>query len=289
VAAGKVTASFRRGKKMEDAVRRAAELIAQADSLIITAGAGMGIDSGLPDFRGPGGFWAVYPALARSALRFEDIANPLAFATRPRTAWGFYGHRLNLDRATTPHQGFQILCRIADTLPFGAFVFTSNVDGHFAKAGFPEHRIVECHGSIHHLQCSGGCMGHIWPAEDFVPAIDEANCELLSELPTCRRCGCVARPNILMFGDWGWCSDRSERQQQHYRAWRHGVERPLVIELGAGEAIPTARRFGESQLCPLVRINPSDHEVRTSNGIAMACGALAGLQAIEAMLDEWRD
>ena len=43
--------------------RRCAELIGQADGLLITAGAGMGIDSGLPDFRGPGGFWRVYPAL----------------------------------------------------------------------------------------------------------------------------------------------------------------------------------------------------------------------------------
>ena len=45
------------------AAERAAALLMQADSLIITAGAGMGIDSGLPDFRGPGGFWGVYPAL----------------------------------------------------------------------------------------------------------------------------------------------------------------------------------------------------------------------------------
>ena len=44
----------------------AAKLIASADGLLITAGAGMGVDSGLPDFRGNEGFWKAYPALAHS-------------------------------------------------------------------------------------------------------------------------------------------------------------------------------------------------------------------------------
>ena len=43
-------------------VRRAAEAIAVGDALLITAGAGMGVDSGLPDFRGPEGFWNAYRA-----------------------------------------------------------------------------------------------------------------------------------------------------------------------------------------------------------------------------------
>ena len=42
----------------------AAELIEQADAIVIAAGAGMGVDSGLPDFRGNEGFWKAYPALA---------------------------------------------------------------------------------------------------------------------------------------------------------------------------------------------------------------------------------
>lgn len=41
---------------------RCAELIGQAEGLLITAGAGMGMDAGLPDFSGPSGFWRVYPA-----------------------------------------------------------------------------------------------------------------------------------------------------------------------------------------------------------------------------------
>jgi len=144
--------------------QRCAALIGQAGGLLVTAGAGMGVDSGLPDFRGPQGFWRAYPALGRQRVAFEQIANPAAFAANPQRAWGFYAHRLNLYRRTVPHEGFQILRRIGERLPQGAFVFTSNVDGQFQKAGFPEARIDECHGSIHHLQCMDGCRKRCAPS-----------------------------------------------------------------------------------------------------------------------------
>ena len=67
-------------------LKRAAELIAGADALVIAAGAGMGIDSGLPDFRGDGGFWKAYPALAEAKIDFMAIANPRAFEDTPSLA-----------------------------------------------------------------------------------------------------------------------------------------------------------------------------------------------------------
>ena len=75
---------------------RAAEAIQEAKHLYITAGAGMGVDSGLPDFRGDEGFWRAYPALR--GYPFQQMANPRWFVEDPTRAWGFYGHRLNLYR-----------------------------------------------------------------------------------------------------------------------------------------------------------------------------------------------
>ncbi len=182
--------------------RRCAELIAQADGLLLTAGAGFGVDSGLPDFRGTQGFWRAYPALGAAGIRFEEIANPAAFAHDPELAWGFYGHRLNLYRATVPHAGFDILRGMGERLRAGVFVFTSNVDGQFQKAGFAPERIVECHGSIHHLQCAILCCAAIWAADALRLEVDAAACRARSALPRCPHCGGLARPNILMFGDW---------------------------------------------------------------------------------------
>ena len=84
----------------------AAELMTEAEALLIGAGAGMGIDSGLPGFRGHQGFWAAYPPY--HGRSFADLACPQTFTADPELAWGFYGHRLNLYRQTQPHAGFAI-------------------------------------------------------------------------------------------------------------------------------------------------------------------------------------
>ncbi len=123
---------------LERKIGIAAGWIRQADGLLIAAGAGMGVDSGLPDFRGRDGFWNAYPTFARSGLDFQEVASAQNFRADPVLAWGFYGHRLRLYRDTQPHRGFAILRTIAERLTHGAFIFTSNVDGQFQKAGFRE-------------------------------------------------------------------------------------------------------------------------------------------------------
>lgn len=143
--------------EQQDLYQSAAELISEADALLIGAGAGMGVDSGLPDFRGNEGFWKAYPFLGEARMAFAEVANPRAFERDPALGWGFYGHRLALYRRTVPHEGFQILRQWAGKMPLGARIFTSNVDGQFQKAGFSESQIHECHGSLHYLQCM-----HAW-------------------------------------------------------------------------------------------------------------------------------
>ena len=58
--------------------------------LLVTAGAGMGVDSGLPDFRGTEGFWRSYPPLAELGLRFEEVANPAWFRAATRNSPGAF-------------------------------------------------------------------------------------------------------------------------------------------------------------------------------------------------------
>lgn len=268
----------------ESTLLRAADLIRQADGLLITAGAGMGVDSGLPDFRGDQGLWQHYPALGERRMGFAEIASPHTFHHNPALAWGFYGHRLQLYRHTAPHAGFALLQRWASRLPHGAFVYTSNVDGQFQKAGFPDNGIVECHGSIHHLQCMDGCSERIWRADDVWLDIDEAQCLAQAPLPHCPGCGGLARPNILMFDDWGWVSTRTRQQRHRFDFWRADVETLVVIELGAGTAIPSVRHFGERQHAPLIRINPRESRTRSPANVSLPMGALEALRAMDALL-----
>ena len=255
-------------------------LFSKADSLIISAGAGMGVDSGLPDFRGNQGMWQAYPELGRQRIDFTEIANPAAFRRQPRLAWGFYGHRLALYRQTTPHQGFSLLKQLAEKLRLPYFVFTSNVDGQFQKAGFDPERIYECHGSIHHLQCLEPCDQEIWPADALAPQTDHQDCQWLGELPRCAACGNLARPNILMFDDYGWINHRHYQQGQGLDAFIKRHHRPVVIEMGAGTAIPTVRYFSERFAPNLIRINPREHALPSKGGIALATNAEMGVQSI---------
>jgi NAD-dependent SIR2 family protein deacetylase len=271
-----------------DLLAHAADLIEQADALIIAAGAGMGVDSGLPDFRGNQGFWQAYPALARAKLEFTAVATPYTFRINPKLAWGFYGHRLQLYRDTVPHAGFALLKEWGERMPLGYGVYTSNVDGQFQKAGFDPQRIYECHGSIHHLQCMEPCGPQIWPADAFKPDVDNVACRLRNEPPTCPHCGGLARPNILMFSDWEWNEQRSNVQEARLMEWLRSARRPLVIELGAGTALPAVRHFSHRVVMQhggrLIRINPTDAKVAREQDVGLKAGAMEALTAIAAML-----
>lgn len=269
-------------------IQRAAECIAQADSLVIAAGAGMGVDSGLPDFRGRDGFWRAYPALAEAGIDFETIANPEGFRRHIARSWGFYGHRLNLYRSTIPHPGFALLRRWGEAKPKGYTVFTSNIDGQFQRSGFPETTVHEYHGSIHYLQCTTPCSTKIWSADRFRPETDDQTCELLNDWPRCPTCYQPARPNVLMFGDGEWLEGRQYLQAETQRRWLAQIRNPVVIEIGAGTAIPSVRHFAEQIAVKhggtLIRINPRESAVSREQDIALAMGGLEGLQAIAAHL-----
>lgn len=267
---------------------RAARAVRAADALLFTAGAGMGVDSGLPDFRGDEGFWRAYPPIAKLGLSFAEMASPRWFSVDPRLAWGFYGHRLELYRRTAPHAGFGVLRRWSERARRGAFVFTSNVDGAFQRAGFDPERIVECHGAIDFVECTRSCGLGITSADPFTLDVDPETLRARGPLPTCPRCGALLRPNVLMFGDFDWSSDRTDAQERRLDAWLDDVARSkarlVVVECGAGTAIPTVRSCGERLVravdATLIRINVREPQVPAGQ-IALALGARDALLGID--------
>lgn len=271
----------------EQQFSKAAAAIRSADALVITAGAGMGVDSGLPDFRGDHGFWNAYPMYRKLGLSFVQAANPEHFERNPAFGWGFYGHRTNLYRETVPHEGFRIIRRWISELGLQHFVVTSNVDGQFQKAGFSEQAILEVHGSIHHLQCLSPCSNAIWDNREEIPV--DFGTMRAQHIPSCIRCGGVARPNILMFGDFSWLPGRTRRQEREFDEFLtdHAGERVVVIELGAGTAIPTIRHMGERlagrDKAVLIRINPREAQVPDGQ-ISIAAGALEGLRKVDRLI-----
>lgn len=273
---------------LDQMIDQARTVLQSADAILITAGAGMGVDSGLPDFRGNTGFWQAYPIAKERGLSFESLANPDWFWKEPSLAWAFYGHRLNLYRDTVPHEGFKMLLDLCRSKQDDYFILTSNVDGQFQKAGFDPDKICEIHGSIHHFQCTGSKNHGIWDAPHEHVQVDMENFKAQEPFPKCPECGKIARPNIMMFGDWDYLSSRSDAQMKRFGRWKlemnENEKKVAVIEIGAGTSIPSIRRMSESAAkqfqTPLVRINP-----RESQGLLGTIKLpLCGLEGINKIL-----
>jgi NAD-dependent SIR2 family protein deacetylase len=139
------------------------------------------------------------------------------------------------------------------------------------------------------MQCTSDCGAAIFPGEQVRVEIDPETMRAATPLPECPRCGALARPNILMFGDYEWISVRTDAQRRRMRDWLGALEgaKLAIVECGAGQAVPTvrmmcediARKFGGT----LIRINTRESEVPAGH-IALPLGALEAIEAIDARL-----
>ena len=271
--------------EIEKEIVLAKKMIEEAEAIIITAGAGMGVDSGLPDFRGSSGFWKAYPPLSKLGYGFTQMANATLFSLNPKLAWGFYGHRLQLYREIVPHKGFEILLDLVKKKNENYFIYTSNVDGQFEKAGFDREKIYEVHGSIHYLQCSEACKEEVWKNNFSDIKVDMERIEA-EVLPKCNYCDEIARPNILMFDDWNFIDTRIAMQSKKFEAWKkiNKNKRKVILEIGAGSTIPTLRIYGNMASrtlnTTLIRINPREPEVSNKSSIGLALGGMDGIEKV---------
>ena len=88
-------------------------------------------------------------------------------------------------------------------------------------------------------------------------------------MPECTKCNAPLRPNVLMFGDWDWMSERSDAQEARYRQWLRDVSgmKLAIIEIGSGLGVPTLRHECERVLSDhigrahLIRVNPREQEL----------------------------
>lgn len=179
-------------------------------------------------------------------------------------------------------------------------MFTSNVDGHFLAAGFDASRVVECHGSIHFVQAFNPRVGDtriVDAAPVLAPLRVDPDTFLADEdtLPHLEVAGgarVLARPNILMFGDYGWREERTAAQEARLEAYTRALPRDarvVVIEIGAGLAVPTVRAQSEGILdsfprATLLRVNPAEPDGPRGRTVPIAAPALATLAAIDAAL-----
>lgn len=270
---------------MDALFRQAADWIASCNTLIIHTGAGMGKDSGLPDYRSSNGQWgAIEKEKGKSIF---EVMNPSYMAENPKFAWQKHTERLVSFASHSPHLGYHLLHNWVKQFNLSFFVQTSNVDGYFQKANFPEANLRELHGSMHWFQCSSPCSSAIWKnnitPEQLAKQIKE------DQFPKCPHCGALARPNIYMFRDQNYLPNRSNAQKELYSRFLHENENSkiVVIEIGSGPHVQSIRQktreLARKHSAKIIRINPNEFQVKTPH-IGLQAGALEALQKIDSFL-----
>lgn len=164
-------------------VARLAALIRERQPCVVLTGAGISTESGIPDFRSPGGLWSEFDPY--------DYASIDSFRRDPARSWAFYGPRLRFLADAEPNAGHRALAELERRGLVQALV-TQNIDTLHERAGSRD--VIEVHGSIRRAVCLRCGMQELL-AQVLVQLADGR------PAPLCPACGEVLKPDVVMFGD----------------------------------------------------------------------------------------
>jgi NAD-dependent deacetylase len=167
-----------------DALTQAAGLIAAARSVVAFTGAGISVDSGIPDFRSPGGLWERFDPM--------EYATIDAFHDHPDKVWSMLFEMMTIVDAARPNAGHFALAELERMDRMDA-VITQNIDNLHQSAG--SSRVVEYHGTSARLVCLR-CRRD-YPSRHF----DGLKRQRPLHAPLCLDCGRVLKPDVVLFGE----------------------------------------------------------------------------------------
>jgi NAD-dependent deacetylase len=154
--------------------------------LAVLTGAGISTDSGIPDFRGPSGIWTKNPGAEKLATYQAYMAD----AELRRRSWR---NRLAHPAWTAePNAAHLALARLARSA-IDTQVITQNIDGLHQRAGTPPGRVIELHGTMFGVVCTG--CGDRTAMADALDRVRAGESD-----PECARCGGILKSATVMFG-----------------------------------------------------------------------------------------
>jgi len=318
-------------KSFEINCEKAAQAILSADFFLLATGAGFSKDSGLAVYKDI----ADIPAYHKIEKNYVQLCQPHWMKTDPEIFFGFWGGCFNDYRKTTPHLGYSIIKEWRDRFfsqtskistefsdlkrgeeeetPGPFFIYTSNVDSHSLKAGFRSCEMTQIHGTVEDWQCSVPCDNFLWKApknHQFkvdVETMRAPNVEVEAEEdhwksnhPKCPKCNSLARPAILMFGDFDWISPERHSLSHGWEALvsrmvRTENKKLCILEVGCGDNVATVRNHSESLLnqaggVTLIRVNldlpKSDGSKNSKFVISLKSTGLRAIQEINKHLQK---
>lgn len=161
-----------------------AELIIESKRVVVFSGAGISTESGIPDFRSPGGIWERFNPEDFTYQKFVGDAEAR------RKQWRLF-RQLGLTAEPNPaHFAVAELCRLGRL----DCVITQNVDNLHQRAGVPSDKVFELHGNMQWLICLG-CHRR-FPVEPVIDRLGKSE-----EAPDCEICHGILKPDVVLFGE----------------------------------------------------------------------------------------
>jgi NAD-dependent deacetylase len=193
------------------------ELVGSAQNMVILTGAGISTESGVPDFRSPGGLWEKFRIVEYNEYvesedaRIEDWHRRFYMADQIETVEPNIGHHT-----------------IAQWLNEGkaSCLVTQNVDGLHLKAGAPEERTIEIHGNATTTSCID-CHSH------HEMTLCRQMFEKTGASPKCRSCGGIIKANVVMFGE-------AMPRDKTARAFEQSEQADLFLAIGTSLVVHPA-------------------------------------------------
>jgi NAD-dependent deacetylase len=250
---------------MTDAdISRAADWLAAAQRVVVSTGAGMSRESGIPTFRDAmEGLWAQFDP--------QELATERGFRKNPRRVWGWYAWRRRKVMEAVPHAGYGALVRLEAVVP-SLTIVTQNVDGLHELAGSRD--VVELHGNIRRVKC----LDRHHPFTDELP--DDGAEE--RDPPACPVCGSPLRPDVVWFGEM-------LPEAAVERAWRLAEACDVLLLVGtsgtvwpAAELPHVAARAGAR----VIEVNPAPSELTPLASVFLQGAAGEVLPRLAAAVEE---
>jgi NAD-dependent deacetylase len=149
---------------------------------VVLSGAGISTESGIPDFRSPGGLWAQFDPM--------DYGSIDSFRKNPARVWEFYAPRFAMLTSAEPNPGHVAIAEL-ERLGHVSAVVTQNIDLLHERAGSRD--VIEVHGSIRSATCP--VCERSYPLPEVLALLDG------SSAPACSDCEAVLKPDVVFFGE----------------------------------------------------------------------------------------
>lgn len=243
----------------------AAEWIADADRILVAAGAGLTAAAGF-DYADTEDFAASFPAMTALGFsaRYQLIGRPLPEAV----LWGYWAEHVHQVRfGPVRRDTYARLRSLVGDTPHA--VWTSNVDGLFTRSGFDEQLTFTVQGDYGRYQCLTPCTRDTWPSHDIVQqaraATDPTTGEVTdpAAIPRCPNCAGAVFLNVHA-GAW-YIAEHFAPTGERVVEWTDTAcsagDRLVVIEIGAGFNTPSVVRW---PMEAVVAANPNAHLIRVN-------------------------